>query len=446
MTRLQAQICPGVVLRNRSQECEDAAQAALLDCANAFSPKVESTCPGTAILDLSGTERLFGTWGSTAGAMRETAEQRGFHLDIAVASNPDAAFYAARGFRGITIIPATQEARYLKSLDVRLLPVTPEMLDTLTRWGIRTFNALGELPDVALSERLGQPGLHIQKLARGSVQRTLVPLADSVRFIEAHEFEDPVETLELLAVLLDQLLQLLCMRLVERALATNELRLALELAVTQRLGDKRSERYEHSWKLPVATQNARMLLGILRLDLERNSFSAPICKVEVEAVAVRPRAAQGNLFAPPSPEPESLELTLARLRGVVGGAEAGCIGSPAILDTHKSDAFSIKVFSAISVASAVMAMPPKIMRRFRPALEATVDLAGEKPRAVRLWKKQCRVLAAFGPWCSSGNWWNEQAWAREDWDVALQTAAGVGFYRICQDRIKKRWFVEVLFD
>src|SRR5438552_3440920 len=60
MTRLQAEACPKVALRHRSQSQEDSAQAALLDCAHVVSPRVESTLPGTVTLDLMGLEQLFG--------------------------------------------------------------------------------------------------------------------------------------------------------------------------------------------------------------------------------------------------------------------------------------------------------------------------------------------------------------------------------------------------
>src|SRR5580693_7054845 len=52
MTKLQVETCGGVLLRKRSADLEDAAQSALLECAATFSPRVESTCPGTVILDL----------------------------------------------------------------------------------------------------------------------------------------------------------------------------------------------------------------------------------------------------------------------------------------------------------------------------------------------------------------------------------------------------------
>src|SRR5208283_4560090 len=49
MTKLQAGLCAGVVLRNRSLAEEESAQSTLLDCASQFSPRVESTAPGSAI-------------------------------------------------------------------------------------------------------------------------------------------------------------------------------------------------------------------------------------------------------------------------------------------------------------------------------------------------------------------------------------------------------------
>ena len=64
MTKLQVETCGGVSLRKRSADHEKSAQVALLDCAYAFSPRVESTSPGTVILDLAGTDKLFGSPGN----------------------------------------------------------------------------------------------------------------------------------------------------------------------------------------------------------------------------------------------------------------------------------------------------------------------------------------------------------------------------------------------
>jgi protein ImuB len=451
MTKLQVETCGGVLLRKRSADHEDYAQAALLECAEAFSPRVESTCPGTVILDLTGTEKLFGSLENTSCKITVSARQIGLHLRIAIASNPDSALYAARGFAGITVIPAGDEAKILAPLHIDILPVTPKLLEVLERWGIHTFKSLVALPPIALVERLGQEALTLQELAQGRITRPLVTAEPAPNFIESYEFDDPVETLESLAFVLNRLLQQVCARLTSHSLATNELRLTLDLDVRQVRNKQSGEQYKHNWKLPVPTRDRSILFTLLRLDLERNTFSAPIIKLTIEAVPVKPRIAQGNLFAAPSPEAEKLEITLARIRGVVGGIDAegiSCVGSPMILDTHQPGAFTVQYFSSATNTVSLSAVIPAIaLRVFRPALETSVELAGGTPHIVRLWKKHRRVLAASGPWCSSGNWWNKAtAWAREEWDVALKTLEGVGYYRIYLDRIRKQWFVEGVFD
>jgi len=451
MTKLQVEPCAGVLLRKRSADHEDAAHAALLDCAAAFSPLVESTCLGTVILDLSGTGKLFGSPENIACKIKVRARQIGLHLRIAIAANPDTAMYAAHGFAGITIIPTGDEAKLLASLHVGILPMTPELLEVLDGWGIHTFKSLTALPPIALVERLGQRGLTLQKLAQGQINRPLLPIEPTPHFVESYEFDDPVETLESLAFVLNRVLQQICDRLVSQSLATNELRLTLDLEVRQLQDRGDGEQYKHDWKLPVPTQDRTMLFTLLRLDLEKNTFSAPIRKLTIEAVPVKPRMAQSNLFAPPSPEAEKLEITLARIRGVVGNVDEagiGCVGSAVVLDTHKPIAFTVHAFSNAADRPRSLAVIPTIaLRVFRPALETSVELTEKTPHFVRLWKRHRRVLAASGPWCSSGSWWNETtAWAREEWDIALKTLEGVGYYRIYLDQIKNKWFVEGIFD
>ena len=85
------------------------------------------------------------------------------------------------------------------------------------------------MPEVSLSERLGQEGLRLQQLARGTASRTLVPVEAPLLFEEAIELEHPIVLLESLAFLLNRLLEQLCARLASRALSTQELRLTLEL-------------------------------------------------------------------------------------------------------------------------------------------------------------------------------------------------------------------------
>jgi len=450
MTKLQVETCTGVSLRKRSAASEESAQDALLSCASAFSPRVESTCPGTVILDLDGTEKMFGSPEKASCKIAIAARQIGFHPRVAIAKNPDTALYAARGFAGITIIPEGHEARELASLSVSILPAGPELPGVLESWGIHTFGSLAALPPIALVERLGQEGLKLQKLAQGRLERPLRTTEPAPNFVENYEFDDPVETVESLTFVLNRLLQQVCARLVSYSLATDELRLTLDLAVKRIQGSNAEDQYRHEWKLPVPTQDRNMLFSLVRLELERNTFSAPIKRLTIEVISVKPRVAQGNLFAPPSPETEKLEITLARIRGVVGSTDTEgihCVGSAKLLDTHKPNAFAVDKFSSSTETRSLSVIVPTLaLRIFRPALETSVELTEQTPHFVRLWKKYRRVLATSGPWCSSGNWWNAAVWSREEWDVALKTFKGIGYYRIYLDRLRKQWFVEGVFD
>jgi protein ImuB len=186
MTKLQAEVCPQVHLRRRSLAQEQAANAALLDCAYAFSPRVENTNTeppavaggavdgsskkhrpaDTVILDIAWLDRLFGPPAQIARTLSSSVSKMGLAANVAIAGNPDAAMHAARGFPGITVIAPGTEAKRLACLPIALLEPTAEMLETLESWGIRDFGSLARLPEVALSQRLGQEGLRLQKLAQ----------------------------------------------------------------------------------------------------------------------------------------------------------------------------------------------------------------------------------------------------------------------------------------
>jgi hypothetical protein len=121
MTKAQAELCSELTLRPRSSLQESAAHAALLDCAQSFSPCVEEAAADTAILDLAGMESLFGTLPEIARNLFRCATNLGLDGNVAVASNPDAAGLAARGFSGMTVIPSGKEAECLGSLPVEVL-------------------------------------------------------------------------------------------------------------------------------------------------------------------------------------------------------------------------------------------------------------------------------------------------------------------------------------
>ena len=89
------------------------------------------------------------------------------------------------------------------------------------------------------------------------------------------------------------------------------------------------------------------------------------------------------------------------------------------------------------------------LRIFRPPASATVTLDDGRPTRIVCPKRKeiCgEILWAAGPWRTSGDWWEQEGWARDEWDVALQEAAGIALYRLVRDLFSGQWKVEGSYD
>jgi len=140
-------------------------------------------------------------------------------------------------------------------------------------------------------------------------------------------------------------------------------------------------------------RNPKTLLRLLLFEIEREPPQAPVVAVTISADPVKPRATQTGLFIPLAPEPEKLEITLARLAKLVGAEN---VGSPELLDTHRPDAFRVNKFRVIQRnrkqaktnlraalnADRTLASPVMGFRIFRPAWDAEVQTAGGQPRRI----------------------------------------------------------------
>src|SRR3984885_12515851 len=354
MAQTQAQLC-GVEIRRRSRTLEKAAHAALLDLGWSMSPRVEDHAEDTILADLAGLNSLFGAEENIAREFARRAAELNLRVRVAVSANLEVAVHAARGFAGITVIPEGEEARYLSGLPVQTLAPSAEALETLERWGIRTCAALGALPMLELSERLGQEGVRLQELARGAHARSLV-LAEPPEILEEEmELDDAVEDLEPLAFVLGRLLDQVCARLATRALSAAAIRVRFDLGdafekeeqvrgknpVT--VATASAKTYEKVLNLPVPMRDSKMLLKLLRLQLQADPPPGAIVKTTLGEDPARPRSTQNGLFVPNSPDPEKLELTVARLAKLVGNSN---IGSPELTDTHRSGEFRMNKFFA----------------------------------------------------------------------------------------------------
>jgi protein ImuB len=467
--------------------------AALVDCAFAFSPLVEETAENTVVLDIEGCELLFGSPREIAKEIARHAAKLGLKVNVAVAQNPDAAIHAARCFTGITVIAPGKEAKRLGDLPLGALDATlarveadraAEILETLELWGIRSFREFASLPEAGVSERLGPEGVRLQKLARGESERPLLLSKPAPGFEQSIELDDPIELLEPLSFILARLLNQLCANLQAHGLAADELKVRLKL-------EDKSEP-ERAIRLPFPMRDSRIFLKLLLLDIESHPPACAIVAVSIICEPAKPRSIQDGLFQPLAPEPEKLELTLARLIRLVG---ANNVGSPELVDTHRPGAFRIKQFRLRKFGAQpsgrsrrVRSKPPKGgtlndksnpkseggtlnnrsnpqfvrslqpvlgFRVFRPPLHAEVEAPDGWPARIKAQTRAGRsirgkVQRLAGPWRTSGDWWAEDRWARDEWDVAIagpEASLEKGtLYRIYHDLRSDGWFVEGVYD
>lgn len=437
-------------------------ELSLTDFAYAFSPLVEETKAGTVVIDIDGCELLFGSAYQLAQEAERRAKQAATSgglnatVNVAIAANPDAAIHAATRLPGITFVAPGEELTCIGEFPIEHLnhslvgieeKEAEEIFETLRLWGSGTFADFAALPVTGVSERLGQAGVRLQQLAAGKTERHLQIKQPEPVFANSLELEYPIAELEPLSFIFARLLHQLCAALHAHALSTNELQVQLQL--------EDQTTHERRLSLPYPMRDHKVFLKLLLLDTEMHPPQAAVKTVFLACEPVKPRVVQNGLFVPLAPAPDKLELTLARLAKLVGAEN---IGSPALLDTHRPDAFAMKRFVLPSKAkheAPVRSQQCLGLRMFRPPLRAVVETDHGCPTQISAWGKQRsvygKVVQLAGPWRTTGDWWREDGWARDEWDVALVSSSKTssepsGIYRIYRRLDSEMWFVEGNYD
>lgn len=466
---------PKLIARPRDEECERAAQEALLEVAESFSPRVEDGGEGLVFLDASGLDRHHpgeSPEEELARALMLASDQRaGLPVRAGVASSKLAARLAAERPHAPHVVPEGEEAEFLAPLPLGQVTLQTRTLSTLKSWGLHSLGDLAGLPEAEVISRLGEAGRELQAIARGEDPRPLVPRQTPLVLEEGMELEWPLVNLEPFLFVARAALERLAIRLAAQALACQRLVLSLAL--------EPEGHHERAITLPAPTREVKTLLTLVRLDLETHPPPAPITSFTLTAHPDRPRRAQLSLFGPEALSPDQVATTLARLFALLGEDR---VGSPRPVDAHHPERFALVPFAPPP--------PPKIrlerrspqgsllsVRVLRPPLEVEVrtthnapqpspsadapakratDFAHEtscaRPLAIKSLVQEeeakrlqidGRVRVASGPWGLEEAWWSAAPQERDYWDVELD---GGALYRIFHERQSGDWFVDGIYD
>ena len=440
MTRLEAEELEGLLVLQRSEETEAAARAVFLECASRFSPRIEETSEGTActlVLDIAGTERLFGPPQKLAERLRSALVMTGFHVSIAVSANYDAARMKAATTRGIVVIPEGEEANALAKLPLRSLNLADDHYETFVLWGIRTLDQLAALPEVDLISRLGQQACRLRELALGKARHAFQPIEEKFQLKEFLDFETHVEQMDSLLFICANMINSLVTRATERALSLALLNVHLDL--------EGGLIYERMIRPAIPSADRKFLLKLVQLEIAAHPPQAAVVTLSLSAEAGHSSKVQLGLFTPQIPEPSRLDVTLARLKSLVGDER---VGSPVLEDAHQPGRFHIDSFTVNAKVTERKPAPPRLaLRRMRPPIPVRVILLAMRPIAFRNAEKRYEIIDAYGPWKTSGCWWSDNGWDAEEWDVLASNAGGESIAcLLALDRIRDIWLLEALYD
>jgi protein ImuB len=454
-------LLPSVAFKQRDLEAERAAQAALVETAEAFSPRVEESGPGLVYLDMCNEK--------SESMLLELAVRRarlaGLRAQAGVAGGKLAAHVAAEEARGgPVVVPLGEEGAFLAPLPVARLRSDEKILETFERWGLKSIGAFAALPEREVMARLGKEGWDLHRAARGIDPRPLVARAHPTDYTEGIELEWPVPDWQAFEQVARGLLERLMVRLAAAGLAARALRLSLTIdpvGVDARLVP-----------LPAPSRDVTSMLSLLAIELERTPVSGPIIGITFTADPEKPARAQLALFDPPALSPDALGATLARLAALVGPER---FGSPRSVDGHRPESFSLEAFnpSLAPENHSLFGNPPEIgqgpgttndvavagrsnaiaVRVLRPRIDIEVGMSREevgKPAFVRTRANDGSsaeivgaVRVASGPWRIEDGWWLGEPLLRDYWDIELSDGA---LYRIYHDPIKDHWWADGIYD
>jgi protein ImuB len=425
MSRLEVEEFGNIQILTRSADTETAARTVFLETLSQFSPRIEEVFADNAcsfVLDIAGSERLFGPSEQFAHRLRDTIAASGFRSAVSISANFHTARIKSEFSRGISVIPGARESTALSPIPISALPLDLEHYETFALWGIGTLGELAALPEEEMIPRFGQPSRQWLALARGNADHTFQPLEEKFELKE-HIGANMIGTL--------------VSRASCRALSLASIRIEMAL--------EKSLLYKRSIQPAIPSNDRKFLLKLLQLELAAHPPQAAVISLTLTADAGRQSKIQLGLFAPQAPEPSRLDVTLARLKAMVGSDR---VGSPALLDSHRPGHFQMQNFSVIDQEPLSSPTTTRSsLRRLRPPHVLSMQIDSGKPRVFRDGSSLYQISVAYGPWQSSGCWWDVDRWDLEEWDVLATTSAGESIScLLIHDHLNSKWLMDAYYD
>ncbi len=402
---------------------------ALAYVAQQFSYRLEILDDGV-LFDVGGLERLVGKPDEIARQILEQLQKCGVSGNVAVAENADTALLLARQNKGLSHTIASPAE--FDQLPLRNLEIETDSIRVFDELGIKTVRELQQIPTDDLINRYGPEFRKVIDIIEQNGRRFLTPNIKESSIAWKYNLDHAVEDFEQLIFIVNHGLDNLFAEIAHQALSTEH------LDISFRLANKTRRDYEIKTSFPTLERSFWLKLINLRVNLDPPE--AAIVSVDVTAHFTKPRPNQRGLYAVSRPEPESLLLTVNKIKKLVGEDN---IGVPVLVNQRLSEAFALDADKLPVGKERIEQKTPSgivAFNYFRPALRTEVLVRDGRLVFIKTRYFSGHVTEYSGVWKANSRWW-DKSWQAQEWDIEVENN---GVYRLC--KVNKEWFLAGEYD
>ncbi|MEQ1606815.1 MAG: hypothetical protein ABL999_18275 [Pyrinomonadaceae bacterium] len=480
----------------------------LVGVADMFASSIEVIEDGV-LFDVSGLERLVGKPDHVARKIVSELKRQNIAGQVAVAETVDTAKLLARCesprvSKGDTsnlsdtplLTRGLVQPDIFQDLPLRRLNIERDTLNVFSELGLHTIKDLGSIP---LDELVGRYGHRFSRVIDVIEQRgrsLITPNIKENKVSWSYELNNPVEDFEQLIFLLNHGLDIVFEEVKYAGFSIGHIDLGFKLR------NKNTRSYEIKTSFPTLDRSFWLKLINLRVSLDPPEEL--ITAVDAIAHFTKPRTDQRGLYAVSRPEPESLLLTVNKLKKLVGEENVGVpvllnqrLARPFKLDSdampdvrtesnarklvQTSSRLSRSICGEACFAEAgqndLTAMPPCprcggraanlfpaatekrsfsanraaephelnyratiALNYFRPPIRAEVLVREGRLVFVKTHLFSGHVTKYSGMWRANSHWW-DRSWRTQEWDIEVENN---GVYRLC--KVDNEWFLSGEYD
>ncbi|MCB1023776.1 MAG: hypothetical protein KDB79_05280 [Acidobacteria bacterium] len=404
-----------------------AEKADLAAIAGDFSAKIE-IIEGGVLFDVSGLENLMGDQTEIAKRIASILKEKNIRGNLGVSANAESAVLFAKNIEGVT----TDTGQEIKHLFIEALELDADIQNVFSALGLKNIDQLKDIPESDLIARYGQDFRAVIDLIDQKGKRTLIPNIKEQNIEWNFELEHSVKELERLVFIIANGVSEILGETVRRSLSTEN------ITVVFTFEDAQTKTYEIKISFPTVQKNfwRRIIDHRISQDLPEKY----IASIRLICHFTKPRSAQFGLYSATRPEPESLHLTVNKIKNLVGEES---VGVPVLLDQRLHKPFRLDPHSEPKSVEDPEIKDTKLQiafSHFKPPIPAFVWIKNRKLMYLKTRYFEGKVKEHGGIWRANSHWW-AGFWSTEEWDVEVEDH---GVFRL--SRKGREWFVSGEYD